>query len=117
MFILRTRFKTLKDGYGWVSSEENKILGDSYYLVRDGSEQFEKLALENGWDNPQERRIFAFVSVNDNGESKVYPLHHTEEHYVMTASGKTFEKIVCDPPSYYDFPKKGRELQEKNTTE
>ena len=65
----------------------NQNLGDNYHVIRKGQENFEeakKPAVTN--DN-----TFAVIIYNDGKD--VFPLFSDNENYVMTDTGKTFEKL------------------------
>lgn len=85
MFILRSVNKVSGIAH-------NRILGDSYTLVFKGFDEFEKIKEGGDWESPCEDHnlILAFLS-NNNG--RIEGLDSYSTYYIMTESGKTFEKV------------------------
>ena len=85
MFILRSVNK--KSGL-----TSNREIGDRYTLTYAGADDFEKIKQDSDWESGCEdhRMIGAFLS-NHNG--RIEALVTFNEYYVMTETGKTFERI------------------------
>jgi len=89
MYTLRTIYKA-KDGWLEPGVENNLKLGHSYTTIRqDRSPALFKEELERGgWT--QSEKIYAIVR---DPEGVVTPLWDWADYFVMTESGKTFERI------------------------
>ena len=85
MFILRTINK--KSGIA-----SNQEIGERYTLTFGGTEDFEKIKIGSYWESSCEdhNMIGAFLS---NHDGRIEALSSYNEYYIMTESGKTFEKI------------------------
>lgn len=92
MFILRVKHKM--NNPDQTETVVDRILGDVYTLIKEDTHEFDRVAKSSGWDNPKERKIFAFLFSDKVG---VHPLYWTDEIYIMTSEGKTFTKLSTYP--------------------
>lgn len=83
MFILRVVFKA--------GVTHNHILGNDYKIIRPENERDFNHHLESAC-HKEETKAFIEYSINDH--ITTWPVYENHQYYIMTESGKTFEKIV-----------------------
>lgn len=91
MYTLRTIYRE-KGGWHEVGVETNTALGHSYTTIRKDRSplQFKEEVDRNGWVSSPGSDIYAIVR---NPEGELNPLYSNCDHFIMTESGKTFERI------------------------
>jgi hypothetical protein len=82
MFILRIVFKS-----GLV---HNHILGNDYKIIRPENESDFRHLLKTACHKEETK---AFIQYDKNDWMTSWPIYPNHQYYIMTDSGKTFEKI------------------------
>ena len=70
----------------------NHIIGEGYQLVKKGQKHFDDYCKRAGLSPKSKEVCFGIIHSSGLG---YWGLYEGNEYYVMTESGKTFERLTC----------------------